>query len=105
MSNFDVKFVPENVVDGYAIQALAAGKATEDQQKRAFNCIVKEICGTYKMTFDPESDRVSNFNEGARHVGRVLVGLITLNLGEVKKNDERKESQQTGVKVTRKRGK
>lgn len=80
----NLKYIPDDIVDGYAIQALATGTATEDQQKRAFNCIVRELCGTYDMTFDPESDRASAFNEGKRYVGRALVGILSTNLTVIK---------------------
>lgn len=86
----NLKFIPDDIVDGYAIQALATGTATEDQQKRAFNCIVRELCGTYDMTFDPESERVSAFNEGKRHIGRVLVGLLSTNLTVLKEVEKAK---------------
>lgn len=76
----NLKFLPENKADAFAIQAVALGTATEDQQKRAFSCIVRELAGTYDMTFDPESERASNFNEGRRHVGRALVNLINANI-------------------------
>lgn len=98
-----LKFIPDEVADAYAIQALVRGEANEHQQIRAFKCIVEELCGTYDMTFDPDSPRVSDFNEGKRHVGRALVGLTSLNLGKLKKEDQPKE--QDPVKVNRKRGK
>jgi len=79
-----LKLIPDDIVDGYAIQALATGTATEDQQKRAFNCIVRELCGTYDMTFDPESERVTAFNEGRRSIGRALVGILSTNLTIIK---------------------
>ena len=47
-------------------------------QQRAYKCIVQELCGTYEMTFDPESPRQSDFNEGRRHIGRCLVGLANI---------------------------
>lgn len=106
MSEFEIQFIPEDVVDGYAIQALAEGIATEDQQKRAFHCIVYELCNTYKMTFHPESQKIQDLKEGRRSVGLALVGLLSLNLGEVQKRGQEKQKQpDTPVKINRKRGK
>jgi hypothetical protein len=76
--------LPNDDVDTYAIQALFKGEASPDQQIRALKCIIEEICGTYNMTFDPESARWSDFNEGKRHVGRTLVNLSTINVGAIK---------------------
>jgi len=84
-----VKFLPKDIDDAYAIKALFRGEADEAAQKRAVRCIVEEICGTYEMSFDPSNERLSSFNEGKRHVGRVLVGIATINLGLVKKAEER----------------
>ena len=48
------------------------------------------------MTFDPESDRQSAFNEGVRHVGRTIVGLINVNLGNIDKAQGRILQRLTG---------
>lgn len=84
-----IRVLPQDDSDSYAIQALARGEATEAQQLQAFKCIVEEICGTYEMTFDPESERKTAFNEGSRHVGRVLVGIVKMNLGKLKEAEKR----------------
>lgn len=76
-------WLPASAGDVYAIQAVAKGLASDEQQKRAFRCIVEEIAGAYEMTFDPESDRQTCFAEGRRHVGRVLVGLANLTASAV----------------------
>jgi len=86
--------LPKDIADSYAIQAFMRGEANEAQQKRAAKCIVEEICGTYDMTFDPASNRQSDFNEGKRHVGRVLVGIANISLGviqEAEKNIEKRK--------------
>ncbi len=95
-------FLPDEKADAYAIQAWSAGVATEDQQKRAFNCIVRELSGTYDMSFDPDSSRVSDFNEGKRHVGRALVNLINANLTVLYAEANKKAAVKT-IQVDRKR--
>lgn len=95
--------LPKEIADSYAIQAVSRGTASEIQQKRAFKCLVEEICGTYSMTFDPDSQRQSDFNEGKRHVGRVLVGLANVNLGAIKEAEERLKArvQRSNIKGNR----
>ena len=93
-----IKFLPEDITNSYAIKALFTGTANEGQQIKAMKCIVEEICNTYGMTYDPQSERQSAFNEGMRHVGRVLVGIANISLGQVKKAEELIEKRKTFVK-------
>ena len=83
--------IPEDVTVGYAIQALAKGEADPEQQAKAFNWIVSDLSGAYAMSIDFESTKKSDFNEGKRHVGRCLVGILTTNFGTVKAVDTIKE--------------
>lgn len=73
-----IEFLPADQADAFAIQALGRGEADVHMQMRAFNCIVKELCGTYEMSFDPDNPRMSDFNEGRRHIGRALVGIVNM---------------------------
>jgi len=65
--------------DLYNIQALSTGTANADQQIAALKCIVEKLCGTYGITFDPSSDRMTAHNEGKRFVGLSIVQLTKLN--------------------------
>lgn len=94
-----ISFLPKEIADSYAVQALMRGEANETQQKRAVKCIIEEICGTYSMTFDPQSERETSFNEGKRHVGRVLVGIANISLGTVKEAEEKIEKRKVIVKT------
>lgn len=85
-----LQFIPDDLVDGYALQALARGDASADQQKRALRLIIEDISGYYRLSYDPQSERQTSFAEGRRSVGHVIVGLLKLNLGLVKKVDERR---------------
>lgn len=61
--------------DIFAVQALAKGIASDGQQKRAFDHIVRTLCGTDRMTFWPGAEdgrRASDFAEGKRWVGLQL---------------------------------
>jgi len=73
--------------DAKAIQMLAAGTASPEQQQRALRWIVEVACGTYEMTYRPESDRDTAFAEGRRFVGNQIVKLTKLELSKLKKPD------------------
>lgn len=92
-----ISFLPKDTADSYAIRALIQGEASEAQQKRAVKCIIEEICGTYSMTFDPKSERETSFNEGKRHVGRVLVGIANVNLGTIQEVEKKIEKRKVIV--------
>jgi hypothetical protein len=66
---------PYEEADVYAIKALAAGVANEGQQQRALGWIVNTLCGTYDLSYRPDSDRNTAFAEGKRHVGMQIVKL------------------------------
>ena len=55
-----------------AIKALATGTASEGQQRVAWESILLDFCGIRDLSFRPESDRVTAFAEGRRHVGLQL---------------------------------
>lgn len=70
-----------DAADAAAIQALAAGVASEGQQKAALALIINRLCGTYDLSFRPggmAGVRASDFAEGKRHVGNQLVRLTKL---------------------------
>ena len=89
--------LPKDIADSYAIQAFMRGEANEAQQKRAAKCLVEEICGTYAETYDPKSERDSCFNQGKRHVGRVLVGIANISLGVVQEAEKKIEKRKIRV--------
>lgn len=55
-----------------ALKQLGAGKASDGQQKLALEVIVKKFAGYYELTFDENSDRLTNFGEGRRFVGACI---------------------------------
>jgi hypothetical protein len=65
--------------DIFALQALARGEASAAQQQRAFDCVVRTLCETDRMTFWLNRDlgaddgrRATDFAEGKRWVGLQL---------------------------------
>ena len=61
--------------DVFAVQALAQGIANDAQQKRAYECIMRMLCETDRMTFWPGGEdgrRATDFAEGKRWVALQL---------------------------------
>lgn len=61
-----------------AVQALARGEASPDQQKAALDWIVNEACRTYDLAYrtDPHDHA---FCTGRMFAGQQIVGTLTLN--------------------------
>jgi hypothetical protein len=72
------------IPDAGAIQALARGDASSDQQRRAIEFIVNSLCGTYDLSYRPESERATCFAEGRRFVGTQIVKLTKINLSKMR---------------------
>jgi hypothetical protein len=79
--------------DAAAIQALARGDATSDQQQRALDYIINNIAGTYDLSYRPSSDRDTAFAEGKRFVGLQIVTRLKTNLAAIR---QAKSKQETG---------
>jgi hypothetical protein len=61
--------------DIFAIQAVANGTASDAQQQRAYDYVVRILCETDRMTFWPggeDGKRATDFAEGKRWVGLQL---------------------------------
>ena len=74
--------------DAAAIQALSRGNANSDQQKRALGWIIERAAGTYATSYragGPEAERATSFAEGKRFVGNLIVGVLKLKLGELRR--------------------
>jgi hypothetical protein len=65
--------------DVYAVQALARGTASPDQQRHALNLIVNGISCAFDMSFRPGKPDESTFAEGKRFVGSQIDKLTRLN--------------------------
>lgn len=67
--------------DVVAIQAVAAGTANGDQQRRAMRFIVDGLCARYDWGFRPEGDRETCVVLGRQFVGCQLTYLINTPVG------------------------
>lgn len=70
-----------------AIQAMARGDATPDQQQRATKWLIETACGAYDLSFRPSGDRDTAFAEGRRFVGLQIVKILKLNLSVYRKKE------------------
>ena len=61
-----------------AIQALAQGKATEQDQRTALDWIINNAAATYDEPFRPNSQDTVNYMLGRRSVGLAIVKLMKL---------------------------
>lgn len=66
--------------DAAALQALASGTATADQQQRALNWIIYDACGTYNLDYRPDP-REHAAVSGKRMIGLSIVTLLKVKLG------------------------
>lgn len=76
---------PYELADASALQALAAGEADSEQQKRALDWIIHVACGTYQPTFHPGEPDASAFAEGRRFAGLQIVKNLKINTSVLKK--------------------
>ena len=69
--------------DAAALQALARGTASTEQQKRALDWIVMKACGTYDFAYRPgsEGERDTCIALGRQMVGQQIVKLIKVKIG------------------------
>ena len=74
------------LADVYAIQAVANGGASPDQQKRAMDYIIRVLAGTYDMAYRPDSARDTDFALGKQWVGQCLVFFVNINPGVLKES-------------------
>lgn len=91
MSSTPVCFqAPWDYPDAAALQALALGEASPEQQRRALDWIIKSAAGTYQTSFIPGAPDASAFSEGRRFVGLQLVKLLSLNLAVIRNAQQEK---------------
>lgn len=76
---------PWDIADAAAIQALARGVATPEQQQRALNWVINNAAGTYDLEYRTDS-RDHAFASGRRFVGLQLVKMVKVNLGVLRQD-------------------
>lgn len=85
------------VADASAIQALGAGTADAEQQRRALKWIIEKGAATYDISFQPggpDGARLTEFAEGRRFVGTQIVKLLKVSLAAMARRKTGVESEQ-----------
>ena len=73
-----------NKPDHRAIQAIAEGTASPEEQRRALDWIINNACGTYDEPFRPGDGDTVTYMLGRRSVGLAIVKLIKLKVNIIK---------------------
>lgn len=83
-------FLPADyhLADLTAVQAIAAGTATADQQRRALKWIVEQVCDTYGLGWHPDGGHASSFVAGRRFAGLQIVKAANVNVSALRKAEE-----------------
>ena len=84
---------PVTSSDAAAIQALASGTANDGQQKHALKWILEEACALPKWPYR-ESQRETDIALGRHFVGQQIVGLMNINVSQLRKHEGREETEQ-----------
>ena len=78
---------PYENADALSLQRLAAGVASEIEQKRALAWVMR-CSGYLDEPYRPGSDdRDTNFALGKANIGRQIAKLLNLDLGRLRRND------------------
>ena len=77
-------FPTAELADAVAVKALWSGEATPDQQKRAVEWLTKNVCLVGDLSFNlAEGPRASDFTEGKRWVGAMLIWCAKTSIREM----------------------
>jgi hypothetical protein len=88
----------------HALQCLAKGEATPEQQKLAIDVILHKICRIRHETFKRDSERETLYAQGVRGAGLAIVKELEtdlLKLREEQKNDRRNRTTRRNAEYTK----
>ena len=80
--------VETDPADASAIQALAAGTADANQQKRALKVFIEKCADTYGLGWHPGGGSNADFAAGRRFAGLQVVKLLKVKVGLLTGNRE-----------------
>lgn len=72
--------------DVVALQALHQGTADAAQQKRAIKWIIEQASAYYELSFN-EDQKLEDFSEGRRFVGKQIVNMLSLNPSTLRRSE------------------
>jgi hypothetical protein len=70
------KAVTASEPEAAAVRALAAGTATEDQQKRVLDFFMRRVCDIEGISYRPGDTHSTAFNEGRRFCGKQIINIL-----------------------------
>ena len=77
------------LADVTAVRAVAEGRATPEQQKRAMAYVVNALCGINDWPYRPgANDRDTNIGLGRQFVGHMISKMCRLDLSKVRRSDK-----------------
>lgn len=77
-----------DTADAAAMQALAKGEATAEQQIRALKWWVNKAAATYDLSYRPGDPHDTSFAEGRRFCGLQTVKLTKVNIAALRQTGE-----------------
>lgn len=87
------------LADVNAVQAVIAGTASPEQQRRAMRWVIEQAAATYDMAFRPGAEdgrRDTDFALGRAFVGQQIVKLSKLNPGRLPRAEPRADPHEPG---------
>ena len=79
---------PLRAMDAVAIQAIAAGTASEEQQKHGLKWILESPCALQVWAYR-DTQRESDIALGRQFAGQHIVSAMTANVATLKKREEK----------------
>jgi hypothetical protein len=76
---------PFDLPDVAAVQAVYRGNASEDQQKRAMEWVIKGAAQIGSQSYRAGDSHATAFVEGRRFVGAQILSLLALSVEDLKK--------------------
>lgn len=87
------------LADVTAVQAVVAGTANPDQQRRAMRWVIEQAAATYDLAYRPGSEdgrRDTDFALGRAFVGQQIVKMTKLNPGLLPRKEPRADPHEPG---------
>ncbi len=82
------------LADASALKALHAGTADAHQQRRALDWILKSACGLPDWPYVVGDPDQTHIHLGRQYVGQLIMKLIQINLGAVRRKESNADKEQ-----------
>jgi hypothetical protein len=82
------------LADASALKALHSGTADAHQQRRALDWILKSACGLPDWPYVVGDPDQTHIHLGRQYVGQLIMKLIQVNLGSVRRKEPNADKEQ-----------